>query len=506
MELQTFTMKNKIYRSGRNDGLRHTQVKQSGRVGWAPSGHDDGANQLMRQSALVTQAKKLQAMINQGLQMQQSASSGGQVVQRDVNAASIYCAHADLYHDWKFTVDSFLNVLKRLGPNHIHYSGLKNALKSGFHSKMQQEIEKELSQFFKKQNTTNNSNNSYSGISHSPHRDLITYNNSNKQSNQSLDLTNEEQFNNHFQLNDYDEDLDDSYNIYDEEPNFNQKRYKGPKFKPKKFSQNINTYNSFKPKKYKEPKNKSDLLKQRDKLKKNKKGYLQRPGKYGQVNVKMEQINHVSGKNINRPKEVSGLVFPMTTKGRPNAPEPSSGYRVGVQWKEVDKRIQRNTGVIDAQKGHIMALELGGPDEAFNIVPQWANWQANGAWRQMEKDILSLAKVVEKRGNTLFFRAEILYKKYKYTNQGSIKGISFPTGFRVEVQEKMNNGKAVGQAQLMWNGEQQQDKTDLKVAWKVMDSLDQYEFTDNTNNNSNSSHNNNNSKSSNTNSKMDTSF
>ena len=38
-------------------------------------------------------------------------------------------------------------------------------------------------------------------------------------------------------------------------------------------------------------------------------------------------------------------------------------------------------------KGHVIALELGGSDEPYNVVPQFKYWQGlpNGKWRQMEK-------------------------------------------------------------------------------------------------------------------------
>lgn len=44
-------------------------------------------------------------------------------------------------------------------------------------------------------------------------------------------------------------------------------------------------------------------------------------------------------------------------------------------------------------KGHVIALELSGSDEAHNVVPQFEDWQGkqNGAWRQMEVDLLNEA-------------------------------------------------------------------------------------------------------------------
>lgn len=39
--------------------------------------------------------------------------------------------------------------------------------------------------------------------------------------------------------------------------------------------------------------------------------------------------------------------------------------------------------------GHIMALDLGGPDISENIVPQYGQWQGVGDWRRMEREVRS---------------------------------------------------------------------------------------------------------------------
>ncbi len=39
--------------------------------------------------------------------------------------------------------------------------------------------------------------------------------------------------------------------------------------------------------------------------------------------------------------------------------------------------------------GHIMALQLGGPDVSENIVPQYQQWQQSGRWRVLEKDAMA---------------------------------------------------------------------------------------------------------------------
>jgi len=47
------------------------------------------------------------------------------------------------------------------------------------------------------------------------------------------------------------------------------------------------------------------------------------------------------------------------------------------------------TAYLPFAKGHIIALELGGSDHKYNVVPQFEDWQGkpNGEWRQMELDL-----------------------------------------------------------------------------------------------------------------------
>ena len=191
------------------------------------------------------------------------------------------------------------------------------------------------------------------------------------------------------------------------------------------------------------------------------------------VTADLETIKHVSGQDVQRPTRVAGLVEPRTTKGRPGAPEPSSGLKVGVKWKEVGSADTRNTGIVDAQKGHIMALELGGPDKPWNIVPQWGNWQANGEWRKAEVEIHKAALEAEERGNQMEFVAEVKYKHYKDPTRGTFKGLTVPTGFVVTIQEVDEDGEPVDEEpQVMFDGEQHQDVTDFKISARVFDRVD----------------------------------
>jgi len=74
----------------------------------------------------------------------------------------------------------------------------------------------------------------------------------------------------------------------------------------------------------------------------------------------------------------NGAEFPLlvlvkikfqSTTNRPPAPNPSNGFQ--CEGSPFDK-------------GHICALELGGPDISQNIVPQWSQWQETGKWRRLE--------------------------------------------------------------------------------------------------------------------------
>ncbi len=131
-----------------------------------------------------------------------------------------------------------------------------------------------------------------------------------------------------------------------------------------------------------------------------------------------------------RPVHVIGKVIPTPTKGRPNAPEPACGVAVSTSKSGVSYHwggLERNEGLADMQKGHIMALELGGPDHPFNIVPQWAMWQSNGDWREFEKRVHRLASHTPRE---LVFECHLVYQ------EGSFKRSGTPVGFYVEIHDR----------------------------------------------------------------------
>ncbi len=128
-----------------------------------------------------------------------------------------------------------------------------------------------------------------------------------------------------------------------------------------------------------------------------------------------------------RPVFLRGLIIPTQTKGRPNAPEPACGLAVSTSESGSNYHwgnMLRNVGSVDMQKGHIMALELGGPDHTFNITPQWAMWQSNGDWREFEIAVLNKAK---RSKRPLIFQCHIVYA------EGSYRRSATPKAFMVEI-------------------------------------------------------------------------
>jgi hypothetical protein len=197
--------------------------------------------------------------------------------------------------------------------------------------------------------------------------------------------------------------------------------------------------------------------------------------RHGSVKGTLETIRLVSGKTIQRPTNLRGMVEPRATTGRRPAPEPPS-YKVGMKLKEVGTKPSKNTGMVDAQKGHIMALELGGPDLPWNIVPQWANWQANGEWRRAEREVLELAKEAQTRGRRIEFNTDVLYKRYKRLETASERGLVVPVGFHMMVREVDPDGTKPGPWVTVFEGEQHQDETDFKVSGRALEKIDPMEL------------------------------
>ncbi|MGW5302902.1 eCIS core domain-containing protein [Streptomyces griseoluteus] len=104
---------------------------------------------------------------------------------------------------------------------------------------------------------------------------------------------------------------------------------------------------------------------------------------------------------IERPREVSGPVKKTGTKGRPAAPNPIAvrklqqaykGQAAARKWKvPTEADVWRDLfGGAGYDRGHVMGLEVGGVDDARNIVPQWSLNQGTGMWRRMEQALADI--------------------------------------------------------------------------------------------------------------------
>jgi uncharacterized protein (DUF736 family) len=189
-----------------------------------------------------------------------------------------------------------------------------------------------------------------------------------------------------------------------------------------------------------------------------------------EVMVTREKVGHYAGEY--RTTSVAATVRLTPTKGRPSAPEPDVGPKVGITWKEVGSRETRNTGIVDMQKGHLMALELGGPDIPENIVAQFAQFQSNGSWRQAEINIFKITEEENKKGNTVEYECIVKYKRYKYPEQGTIKGVFIPVAFKITIQRFDSSGGPIGDKETMFDSEQKQDKTDDKMGERAISKLE----------------------------------
>jgi hypothetical protein len=214
-------------------------------------------------------------------------------------------------------------------------------------------------------------------------------------------------------------------------------------------------------------------------------GSKKRPKEFGSVTIKMEEIPRSRGARIIRPTSVSGIVAPGATSGRASAPEPLSGLRVS-QAKAVPVKYRYdsstgenayNTGIPDAEKGHIMALELGGPDIPQNIVPQWAKWQGTGVWRRMEVAIKEdadqgliddgLPPATTKR-YYLQFHGLIQYVPFLVPSQAGHRRLAFPARFTVYTTRLHFATKApIGPAVCVFDASPSRNETDDMIAMRT---------------------------------------
>ncbi|GFM55791.1 hypothetical protein PSCICF_19690 [Pseudomonas cichorii] len=75
--------------------------------------------------------------------------------------------------------------------------------------------------------------------------------------------------------------------------------------------------------------------------------------------------------------EMSPGLKPHTPTLRDNTVLPLSMYEAGIS----DERHQ------DCHRGHLIALEFGGPEQSGNLVPMYGSFNSGGIWRQFERDL-----------------------------------------------------------------------------------------------------------------------
>jgi hypothetical protein len=216
-------------------------------------------------------------------------------------------------------------------------------------------------------------------------------------------------------------------------------------------------------------------------------GFLQRPPEFGPVKITLYRATASHYDKVTpvvRPARVAGFIFPIETTGRPGAPEPHAPFRVGMGKggksgpnrgfehlvEEHDGAHARNTGRVDVEKGHLMALELGGPDIPANIVPQWAKFQGCGAWRQMEVELKARAEQVMAASggqNALHFELTVHYSPVD-ESMATLNQLCFPVGFTVTATERrLADGQLVPNGyQQTWIVNQEQDETDNRLAYR----------------------------------------
>jgi len=116
---------------------------------------------------------------------------------------------------------------------------------------------------------------------------------------------------------------------------------------------------------------------------------------------------------VNRVYKVEGLLKACVTKNRSGAPDPGTGQ--DLTYSGFDR-------------GHLIALELGGVDHGLNIVPQVRLWQQTGEWRGVERDILAIIK--KEADWTFLMTVELAYSsatridpiKFKLHVQNTVTG------------------------------------------------------------------------------------
>ena len=215
-------------------------------------------------------------------------------------------------------------------------------------------------------------------------------------------------------------------------------------------------------------------------------GGKKRPAWAGKVTIKWETIQHLHYGSFERVTEVIGLVAPGSTSGRPSAKESICVMRISTAKNEPAKYRYDpttgvnayNTGINDAEKGHVMALELGGPDISENIVPQWAKWQGSGVWRRMEEEIYQFAVKgdpgnLKTPGYHVMYHCLVGYLQGVKPEWAAMNRVCVPEAFRVYVTKVgKGDGKPVGPAELVFDAPHHRNETDDMLALRAFERIE----------------------------------
>lgn len=181
---------------------------------------------------------------------------------------------------------------------------------------------------------------------------------------------------------------------------------------------------------------------------------------------------------LTRPTHLEGIVIPVTTTGRPGAPDPQSG-------------LDLTSYAYD--RGHLIGLELGGPDVEANIAPQWANYQRTQIWRKMEREVRELALAVMDISKPLApSKWGTSIKAPDFVVQMTVdlaygREPTVPNAFRVvlkkirmadlaEVVFGDEAGSFKGQGEIVFQMENEPDQRDLNIVSKLEDKLEMKGF------------------------------
>jgi hypothetical protein len=163
--------------------------------------------------------------------------------------------------------------------------------------------------------------------------------------------------------------------------------------------------------------------------------------------------------NVKRPKKVVGKIEENKRGPTPDPLVVTSLSREYHQLRKLDPSIRKVKDEImfggTYDRGHMMAAELGGADEEWNIVPQWSLNQQSGPWRELEKEAPKKAKEIEV---TAHYAAD----------SGSWRKVGVPTHMTYEL-------KKANQSIQSTDWDNAPDENDLVVTSEVVAALSQKE-------------------------------